>query len=312
MIRVAATEVCLTTGYADFVSVKVKGPGPRYYCDLCKPADRPQGQAMTLAAALRHEKENRKHLGLVAAAREDEWGYAPECDWGPTPLPKGTTAWEYSSYADTERVEEFIRFWMDNVARVERGEELVTMDTFIDRYNQQYEEWAEGVKKEMAAHGSGQVLEEEVGEAQDAEAEAEWDGVKGCWYTGGSFDPCEDGLHSRGLLPPPVPRSPESIQEQIDEYAKKYFGIGVEEDPYEAWGVSRDEITPWTNVPAPAPDSDVTPQDAIPSQSARSPSKKRPKAKKAKGQTGVQSQPRGGGQKKGKIVNGRLPDAHRV
>ncbi|KAI0715151.1 hypothetical protein C8Q76DRAFT_729809 [Earliella scabrosa] len=288
---------------SDFVAVR--GRGGYYYCSLCKPPDRDQGQAMTLAAALRHEQQNEKHLKKVEEAYKNEWDYQADCDWGPTPLPVGTNAWEQSWPAD--RVKDFIQFWLENMERCERGKPMESMDTFIDRFNDKYREWAEGVQKEMEEWAKGQSEPE----PEDEEPAEEWDGVQGYWYSGGSFDPREDGFNPHGVVPPTpiVPRSPESIAE--DE--RKMWGYGVVVDPYVEWGVSPDEITPWSDAPAGAQQgSDATPRDSPPTTIATE--KKSSQRVGKQGQARSQGRRRGGrGRKKGTIGDGagRGADARR-
>ncbi|RPD64976.1 hypothetical protein L227DRAFT_650111 [Lentinus tigrinus ALCF2SS1-6] len=205
--------------------VRVKGRGKLYACKLCTPEGKAHGVPMYLAVALRHERKCEKHLEKVKEAAINDWDYEPVCDWGPPEMPKGTSAWEVSYPAD--RAEDFIHHWMDNVEAAERGEPMESMDSFIDRFNVKYAEWLKECERETEEWKKGQ------GDAH-AEEEApieQCEGVQGKWYSGGSFDPQEDGF-------------------QPAEEAQDVWGPPPE-DPYEAWGISRDEVTPWTNVPVP-------------------------------------------------------------
>ncbi|KAI0756598.1 hypothetical protein C8Q80DRAFT_44546 [Daedaleopsis nitida] len=233
---------------------KVKGRGNKFYCKICTPPGRARGQAMTLAAALRHETENSKHQQLVAQLYVDEWTCHVEPDWSSTQLPEGKTAWEQSWPMD--RAKDFIPYWLENMLREERGEEPESMDAFIDRFNEKYREWAESVNNGEVTWGDAQGQVEELPDGYDEDVE-EWDGVKGNWYSGGSFDPYEDGLNPDGPLPLPTPRSPESLNEEFRNLNRKWIGV-EDEDPFEAWGVSRDDVTPWSGAPVQVQGSDAT------------------------------------------------------
>ncbi|TFK91659.1 hypothetical protein K466DRAFT_650864 [Polyporus arcularius HHB13444] len=237
----------------DFVPLK----GGKYACKLCVPEGKARGVPMQLAAALRHERTCEKHLEKVKEAIINDWAYQPGYDWGPVELPKGSTAWEESYPAD--RAEDFILHWMNNVEAAERDEPMEPMDSFIDRFNAKHAEWLRKWKQE-----SGEWKEaQDKANAQEEPAE-EWEGVQGWWYSGGSFDPREEG--------PPPPPAQQSLGPLAAE-AKQMWGH-VSEDPYEVWGISRDEVTPWTDVPAPVQQgSDATP--LWPSVPRRSPKPRR-------------------------------------
>ncbi|KAI0721225.1 hypothetical protein C8T65DRAFT_631055 [Cerioporus squamosus] len=218
---------------------------PNFYaCKLCVPEGKSRGVAMQLAVALRHERTCEKHLEKVKEAVINDWEYQPGCDWGPSELPIGTTAWEVSYPAD--RADDLINYWRENVEAAMRDEPTETMDSFINRFNQKYADWLREWRQETDEWKEGQ----ENANAQEEPA-AECEGVKGWWYSGGSFDP-----HDDGILPPRVSPSPESLAAE----AKQQVWGPPPEDPYEVWGISRDEVTPWTDVPAPVQQgSDATP-----------------------------------------------------
>ncbi|PIL31567.1 hypothetical protein GSI_06269 [Ganoderma sinense ZZ0214-1] len=223
----------------------VKGRARQYFCQLCLPPGYKKGQAMSLTAALRHERTNTKHLDKVQERIRNDWNYDPPCDWGPIPLPAGTTAWDQSWPAD--RADDFILFWLENMAAEERGEKPETMDSFIDRYNKKYQDWLDswytGETQEI-----GQEEDEE--EADKVGEEDGWDGVPGLWYDGGSFFPHEDGFNTVYHLP--AHRTGDNCSAQFkqeqwqacaaDPMSEEWV---IREDPreeYLAWGFAPDEL----------------------------------------------------------------------
>ena len=91
---------------------------------------------MTLPAALRHEQHNDKHQTKIQERMRNDWFYDPPMDWGPTPIPADSSPWE-ESYP-SERAEDSINYWLDNMTAVKRGDEPESMDSFFDRYNKKY------------------------------------------------------------------------------------------------------------------------------------------------------------------------------
>ncbi|TBU48212.1 hypothetical protein BD309DRAFT_349226 [Dichomitus squalens] len=177
----------------DFAPVK-RRPG-RFYCKICTPSGYAEGQAMNLSAALHHEQHNEKHQAKVQERLHDEWFWNPPVDWGPTPIPLDSSPWEQAY--PSERAEEFINHWLDNIAAAQRDEAPESMDTFIDRYNQKYQDW----------NDNGKPSEEECGEekncTEDVDPDREVDdyackGIPGKWYDVDSFHPDEEGFDAVG------------------------------------------------------------------------------------------------------------------
>ena len=154
---------------------------------------------MNLAAALRHERTCAKHLEKVKEAAINDWTYEEgACDWGPQELPAGSTAWEESYPAD--RADDFINYWLDNVQAAEREEPMETMDSFIDRFNAKYLKWLQEFKQqtvEWRAEGG-----RDANPPADEPAE-QYDGVRGYWYSGGSFEPHDEGWQVGLIHGPP-------------------------------------------------------------------------------------------------------------
>ena len=242
---------------ADFGQAKNRGD--RVYCKLCTPPERRQGQPMTLAAAIRHESST-KHLEKV-----QEQGRSTNTCSQTVPAPDSTmpsyiNAWDWSS--TSLRVDDFIQFWQEGVTAALCGEVGETMESFIDRYNKKYHDWvAEEWKRDNAWEVPMDAAAWE-GPQDDPAAwggpigpgvgENEWDGVPGQWFTGGSFLPNEAGVWEvghqtsvqfTGTLPvQPVGGLMPSMAE--------VWGL-PEEDPYDAWGVSPDEVNLWAAGNAP-------------------------------------------------------------
>ena len=197
---------------------------------------------MSLKAALRHERENLKHIEKVQEKIRNDWNYDPPCDWGPIRLPEGSTAWEQSYPAD--RADDFINFWLANVVADERGEKPQTMDSFINNYNQKYQNWLDSWytgEVQMYAHGH-----------DDMEEEDGWNGVPGIWYDGGSFFPHEDGFNT--VYHPSLRRTGDNWSAQpkdqwqpcdADPTSPEWV---IHEDPHDeylAWGFTPDERPPF-------------------------------------------------------------------
>ncbi|OSD03564.1 hypothetical protein PYCCODRAFT_1434465 [Trametes coccinea BRFM310] len=232
--------------------VPVKGRGGRVYCRICTPPDRAQGQPMTIAAAIRHERENTKHDLKIREAALWDWGYQPQPDWITPAVTQGESAWEHDP-CTSERIKAFVMFWQEGIAAAERKQPIPTMDSFISRYDKAYEEENWGLKYE---------------EWDDEEYE-EWpveerDGIPGYWYTGGSFDPLDDGLDDPTWMQPYVPsHTSESIARRAIE--EKWWPD--DPDSREGWGSVVDEPMPWSTGPHASgvqysQPSDVTPQES--------------------------------------------------
>ncbi|KAI1793954.1 hypothetical protein LXA43DRAFT_1092312 [Ganoderma leucocontextum] len=247
----------------------VKGRPGQYYCQLCLPPGYKKGQAMSLQAALRHERENPKHVEKVQEKIRNDWNYDPPCDWGPIPLPAGTTAWEQSYPAD--RAEDFINFWLENVAAVERDEQPETMDSFIDRFNSKYKDWLDNWytgEAQAYAQEKGDEDEDEDEDEYDGGEEDGWNDVPGAWYDGGSFFPNEDGFNS--TYQPSMRRTGDNWSAQhkqqwqpcaADPTLEPWL---VREDPremYLGWGFQPDELPKLQTSDATPPSQ---PQDAPP------------------------------------------------
>ncbi|KAH9897996.1 hypothetical protein C8Q73DRAFT_788224 [Cubamyces lactineus] len=226
----------------------VKGRGGRVYCKLCTPPDRPRGQPMTVAAAVRHETENRKHQEKIKENALWDWNHQLNADWATPYVPQGESAWEYDPYT-SERLTAYVNFWLEGIEIAERGEQPPTMDVFISRYDNLYQEENWGLKY-------GERVEEEEEEWPAEECE----GVEGYYYDGGSFEPFDEGdEHYEGneepqpqphwmqdKLPPYVPsHSSESILRRARE--EKWWPD--DPDPCKGWGSVVNEETPWSNVP---------------------------------------------------------------
>ncbi|KAH9858210.1 hypothetical protein C2E23DRAFT_880851 [Lenzites betulinus] len=112
----------------DFVAVK--GRHGQVYCKICTPPDRAQGQLMSPAAALRHERENEKHRSKFAELALWDFTREVEADW--------SDAWEGEPYV-SERVEAFINFWLDGIEAEEREEEQPRMEALMEEYGQAFE-----------------------------------------------------------------------------------------------------------------------------------------------------------------------------
>ena len=201
---------------------------------------------MNITAALRHERTNAKHLEKVQERIRNDWNYDPPSDWGPIPLPAGTTAWDQSWPAD--RAEDFIAFWLDNKAAEERGDKPETMDSFIDRFNKKYQDWLDSWYS-GEAQAVDQVEEDEE-EEDEGGREDGWKAVPGLWYDGGSFFPHEDGFHT--VHHPSVPRADDNWSAQFKQEQWQACAADptteewvIREDPreeYLAWGFTPDEL----------------------------------------------------------------------
>ncbi|KAI0330593.1 hypothetical protein GY45DRAFT_740672 [Cubamyces sp. BRFM 1775] len=141
----------------------VKGRGGRVYCKI-----------------FRHEKENRKHQEKVKENALWDWNHEVDVDWGTPYVPKGESAWEYEPYT-SERLTAYVNFWLEGIEMAERDEVPPTMDVFISRYDNVYQEENWGLK-----YGE-RVDEEEEWPVDDCE------GVEGYYYDGGSFEPFDEG-----------------------------------------------------------------------------------------------------------------------
>ncbi|KAI8981260.1 hypothetical protein BD414DRAFT_94889 [Trametes punicea] len=226
--------------------VPVKGRGGRVYCRICTPPDRLRGQPMTIAAALRHERENAKHQAKIVEAAQWDWGYQHEADWVTPNVPQGESAWEYDPHRD-ERLAAYVNFWLEGIQAAEQGEQPPKMDVFISRYDKAYEEENWGLKFDECDDEDEWPVEER-------------DGILGYWYSGGSFDPLADGFETPVWMPRPRSHTSESIARMAVE--QKWWPD--DPDPREGWGPVVDEQTPWTTVGGGqlSQPSDVTPQQA--------------------------------------------------
>lgn len=163
--------------------VPVKGRSWQVYCKICTPPDRAQGQPMTIAAAVRHERENAKHKAKLSEAALWDFARQFEPDWTTPNVPQGESAWEYENCTSV-RLNAYVHFWMDGIAAAERDEEPAHLDVFITKYDKEYQE---------------EHWQEKYEDWNDEEEEEEWpleecNGVLGYWYSGGSFDPYADDI----------------------------------------------------------------------------------------------------------------------
>ena len=152
---------------------------------------------MTMEAALRHERENTKHIQKVEDERqkvEEELRQNALRE-----LPSYVSAWTLST--PNLRVVDFIEYWLACMVEVEQGRPPETMDHFIERYNNQYLLWAvdewkrtngrtfqtddlggwDGPQDDPGAWG---IPMDVPGLAKET-----WDNIPGQWYSGDSFEP---------------------------------------------------------------------------------------------------------------------------
>ncbi|KAI0660481.1 hypothetical protein C8Q70DRAFT_54344 [Cubamyces menziesii] len=226
----------------------VKGRGGRVYCKLCTPPDRPRGQPMTLAVAVRHEKENRKHQDMIKENALWDWEHQLEADWATPYVPQGESAWEYDPYT-SERLKAYVNFWLEGIEIEERGEQPPKMDVFISRYDNLYQEDNWGLK-----YGE-RVDEEEEWPIEDCE------GVEGYYYDGGSFEPFEEGGGDYGDYEDCGEPQPHWMKAKLPTYVPSHSSESIfrrareekwwpdDPDPREGWGSVVNEETPWSNVP---------------------------------------------------------------
>ncbi|KAI0361178.1 hypothetical protein OH77DRAFT_1417392 [Trametes cingulata] len=207
--------------------IPIKGRAGRVYCKICTPPDRPIGQAMTVAAAQRHERENSKHQDKIAEEALWNWSYQHQPDWTTPEVPQGASAWELDPLS-SERLNAHVNFWLDGIVAAARGERPPRMATFTKKYDKLYQEAKWGLKFE---------------DWDDEEEEwplEEWDGVEGHWYQGGSFFP---EVESYEWTPCPTPISPSEIHRRCALWADT-------PDPGQVWDVVDDSQTPWGAAPA--------------------------------------------------------------
>ncbi|EIW64367.1 uncharacterized protein TRAVEDRAFT_33158 [Trametes versicolor FP-101664 SS1] len=227
--------------------IPVKGRSWQVYCKVCTPPDHAQGQPMTIAAAIRHERENAKHKTKLAEAALWDPNYQPECDWTTPHVPKGESAWE-NDYL-SERVKAYVNFWMDGIATAARDETPMHMDVFIARYDKQYQE--ENWQEKYEVWGA------EEGEEEEWPVEG-FDGEPGHWYEGYT-----DGYDLTGW------DGDQWIHSHTAE-SLAVFATWWPEDPAPdaGWGFTPEEAAEWEKSrPAeaaaqPSPSSSVTPQQS--------------------------------------------------
>ncbi|KAI0830721.1 hypothetical protein BC628DRAFT_1416239 [Trametes gibbosa] len=259
--------------------VPVKGRRGQVYCKICTPPDRPQGQPMSLAAALRHERENSKHQTKLAEVALWDFNREVESDWTTPTVPKGESAWEGELYTSV-RLTAYVNFWLDGLEAASRRETPAHMDVFITKYDKEYEEenWQEKF--------------DDWGDNEEEWPVDEYDGVAGYWFAGGSFDPAEGGF-DRPVYQPPYqwgPRSHGTMSMMRIAVERKYWPDDVEAD----WG--------------PLPGEDETlrktgqsqPSDATPPQSSETRPSQRNKRRRRQ---------RGRGQRKQAGKGGHVPDS---
>lgn len=264
--------------------IPVKGRSWQVYCKVCTPPDRAQGQPMTIAAAVRHERENAKHKEKLAEAALWDPAYEPQCDWTTPHVPKGESAWEYDYLS--ERVKAYVNFWMDGIATAARDETPMHMDVFIARYDKQYQEenWQE--KYEDWAD------EEEEWPLED------FDGIPGHWYQGGSFYPWSDGYDLTGWEEELAMHS--HTAESLARFATWW---PEDPEPCAGWGFTPEEAAEWEKgAAAEAAAQRSQPSDATPQQSSeKTPSQRARRRRRNRG--------RGRGQGKQEGKEALVPDA---
>ncbi len=276
--------------------IPVKGRSWQVYCKICTPPDRAQGQPMTIAAAVRHERENAKHKAKLAEAALWDFAIEPECDWTTPHVPAGESAWDYDY--SSERVNAYVHFWMDGIATAERGETPTHMDVFITRYDKQYQEenWPDKFED--------WTEEEEEWPLED------FDGIPGHWYQGGSFYPWSDGYdltgweeelgmhsHTAESLAMLGPYCPE------DATAAGAFWPEDPEPAGAGWDFTPEEVAKWgMNAAAEAAEQRSQPSDVTPQQSSEKTPSQRARRRRRNRNRG-----RGQGKQEGKAA--LVPDA---
>ena len=205
---------------------------------------------MTMVAALRHEQENLKHREKV-----EQEAQQAEFDM----LPSHVNAWEWSSCS--QRVDDFVPFWLHNIAAANAGVEGESMDSFVGRYNEKYRDWVlEEWKRENGWSTKLAGDEGWFGAVDDPAAWGApanvpgitpnaWDDIPGEWYGGGSFFPHQEGTFQyghqtteEGTVEMHSPEEPMPPVEGVWDLPPV--------DPYEAWGVPKNERPSWPAAPA--------------------------------------------------------------
>ncbi|KAI0375409.1 hypothetical protein BV20DRAFT_960552 [Pilatotrama ljubarskyi] len=222
--------------------IPIKGRAGRVYCKICTPPGHAHGQAMTLAAAQRHERESARHKDKIAEAALWDWSHQHEPDWITPNVPQGESAWELDPLP-TDRIVAYVQFWLEGIEAGERDEELPRLERFISEFDKAYQEENWGLE-----------FEDWDDEQEEEWPAQEYDGDRDYWYRG-----YEEGYEATAWVSSAHP----SEIARIAAAAKMWM---EEPDPKQGWDVYDESATPWGAPPDPAPEQPEQPADVGPTQ----------------------------------------------